>query len=106
MAVSYLYRACTPTAPGVLKSRLEAATNLVIANVIMLGPYAYLEFMSALSADEKTSLDTAVGDYNGIFAGTDNAPTQNIAAFVRVPDGSFWKLEVSDLGIVTTDKVD
>jgi len=107
MAITaYLYRAWnSPESQAILPAKIDGSVGVTPTAVYAGPPYIYVQFASALTADEKTMLDSFASSRNAIFAATDNTPNTSLLGFGRAPDGSFWRETVDNLGIITTTQV-
>jgi hypothetical protein len=105
MATAYLYSgAAAPETPALLAQKIEGEVN-ALPTVQKLDSYLYIEFGLGLSSDAKAVLDDFVAARGGVFADTDDTPSAGIAGIAQSPDGSYWKLTVTDLGNLVPVKI-
>ena len=106
MPLAYLYGRMTPVAGDLLNAKIVGNLNLAPTRTQVVGTYGYVEFVSALTADELASLDQYMLDaWGGSRIATDNTPSASVLCFGRSSDNSVWKLIEDNLGTVSSVKV-
>jgi hypothetical protein len=107
MAVTaYLYRAWNSSeGQAGLPAKIAGSVGVTPTAVYSGPPYLYAQFAAALTADEKSMLDSFASARGAVFAATDSSPNTSLLGFGRSPDGSFWRETIDDVGIPTTAKV-